>query len=254
MPYSVSSRMEDERLKGLLLAPDKREVLEELLYNYMRNLNRIQRWNHLSHLRFGADITRNGIDTDRILRKVFNQIDEFLEVEKVPEPTYYYDPDCLLKGAIFNLMNYSFRIPRKDRVHLILSASHEYTHHVQIAYKIQTEYYPIFSEGHARGVERHIAEEYLALEKNEAFLLPPLQRAVSDVKMTYIWFCAVNACEPRRSLLRSISPSDFSNQIFFDQYGEPRPHALGNALFMMNEEVSGKKIYPKAVKKKLVLK
>ncbi|MGV8086483.1 MAG: hypothetical protein ACP5N1_02540 [Candidatus Woesearchaeota archaeon] len=99
--------------------------------------------------------------------------------------------------ALYNIKNRStydnsikkIQLKRDVRTNLISSIAHEYTHHVQNSSMIKFNNYPIFIEGHARGVTKHIAHDYSIKEDNDAFLYKCSDFDAGEFNSVYLWMC-----------------------------------------------------------------
>lgn len=129
------------------------------------------------------------------------------------------------------------------RTTLIPLAAHEYAHHIQHARGLDGNEYFILKEGHARGVERHVAEEYREREDNEAFLYHILDETVGEFKSAYLWMCRKVHHQPKRSLLKIKTSRDYHERIERLMKRKPTPHALGNVLFSIREARYGRLDY-----------
>ncbi len=151
--------------------------------------------------------------------------------------------------ALFKNPHYSFGRVNLERVpatELILTIAHEYTHHIQKEKGLSTiisKKYSVFREGHARGIQRQISENYAQRWDNEAFLFDILDYNVGEFKSAYLWMSKKLKYKPIESLLKTKSSQDDDgviNRLFFSK---PSPHAIGNTLFSIYEASQGKEIY-----------
>ena len=94
-------------------------------------------------------------------------------------------------------------------------------------------------EGHARGVQRHIAHLYSEQEDNGAFLYTMTDYTVAELKSPYRWMCKQLGKQPDESLLRT------PTQTIFPFGGTI--HALGDASFYIAEALHGKDVYKQAL-------
>lgn len=145
--------------------------------------------------------------------------------------------------------NYSsdrVNLERVPRTELIPVAAHEYTHHIQKEKGLSTiisKKPTIFKEGHARGIERQISENYAQREDNEAFTYDLLNENVGEFKSAYIWMCEKLSYKPIKSLLKTKTNRDDDESTNHLIFSEPTSHAIGNALFSIYEASQGKEIY-----------
>ena len=133
------------------------------------------------------------------------------------------------------------------RTKLIPIAGHEYAHHVQNTEGLLVAKSNIFSEGHARGVQKHMAEKYAQEEDNEAFLYAGLDTTVGEFKSSYIWMCKKLEQKPKKSLLKIRTGRDADEGITRLIVQRPTSHALGNALFSIYQDICGDGIYKQMV-------
>lgn len=101
--------------------------------------------------------------------------------------------------------------------------AHEYAHHIQSLTMGTPFFHKAFREGHARGVERHIAELYAEREGNSDYLVEQKSRALMDMNEGSKWLKEVLE---KGDSFRGISQ-----------------HALGTSLFGIMEERYGKELY-----------
>ena len=145
-------------------------------------------------------------------------------------------------GWAYSSKNYCglIELVEAPRSSFIPVTAHEYAHHLQQIKRLLFRQYFTFLEGHARGVERTIAEQYREKEDNEAFLWDISNKTVEELKLAYQWACASLGEKPKKSLGKTRT-----------QYGgfftKQDPHTLGNALFRLYEAIHGKDIYRQAI-------
>ena len=139
-------------------------------------------------------------------------------------------------------------LEKTPRTELIPAMGHEYTHHVQLDEGVIDKgghhgKYLIFKEGHARGVERHLSEDYREREDNEAFLYHILNRNIREFKSAYVWMCSMLSKPVRDNLLRTKALLDNYEYRILSSKRKPSLHATGNALFSIYEALHGKQVY-----------
>ncbi len=139
-------------------------------------------------------------------------------------------------GYTFSLIE----LVEAPRSSFIPTTAHEYAHHLQQIKQLHSRRYLTFLEGHARGVERTIAEHYREKEDNEAFLWDISNETVEELKLAYQWICAGLGEKPKRSLGKT--RTQYSG--FFTKQSH---HTLGNTLFRLYEALHGKDIYRQAI-------
>lgn len=139
------------------------------------------------------------------------------------------------KSSSYTPSSKAITLEKTVRTVLIPAASHEYTHYLQHREGIEGTNYSIFKEGHARGVEKQVAEDYRKREDNEAFLYDVLDSTVGEFKSAYVWMCKNLGQQPKESLLKTKTCRDGDESVNRLVWRHPTPHAIGNALFSMYE-------------------
>ena len=143
------------------------------------------------------------------------------------------------RGSRFNQSSKKVTLEKIARTDLIPTIGHEYAHSVQDRQGLIYKKHSIFQEGHARGVEKHLAQMYSEREDNEAFLYDTSKRTVGEFKRSYLWMCTQLGQEPNKNLLKTNNDiNDLGKKI-----KEPSSHAIGNALFSIYKAQKGSKIY-----------
>ena len=183
-------------------------------------------------------LTNQGLNLSNVLEGIIGGL-IFLEATVLHSTSGpHYDP--LFKKVVLS---------KTTRTELIPTISHEHTHHLQFSrglkgYKyLIFNKYSIFQEGHARGVERHLSEDYRERENNEAFLYDILDTTVGEFKSAYVWMCKKLDKPVRKSLLKTKTTRDGDENSERFMQRKPTPHARGNALFSIYEALHGKQIY-----------
>jgi hypothetical protein len=150
----------------------------------------------------------------------------------------------------YNALLKTITLEKAPRQKLIVSFAHEYAHNVQHNSGIPVipaMKYSIFSEGHARGIEKHIAQHYAEREDNEAFLFDSLDITVGEIKSAYQWITKNFGLIPNQELLRTKSSRDYTEETYRELFKKPTSHAMGNALFSIFEARMGKEIYKEMI-------
>ncbi len=129
------------------------------------------------------------------------------------------------------------------RIDLIPTIAHEYTHHLQGQQGYSQYGHQICKEGHARGVERKIAEIYAQTEDNNAFLLDITDTTIGELKSTYRWLCTKTKSIPNKNLLATKTIRDLDETCNRAIERFPTSHALGNTFFSIYELTHGREIY-----------
>ncbi len=144
--------------------------------------------------------------------------------------------ESFLKEFCYDQVFNKITLEKVARANLIPLFAHEYSHHVQHEKGFLQDGCSAFLEGHARGIGRHLSQEYGKKEGNEAFLFWELDRNVSGLKSTYPWMCRIVGKYPVKNLLE-IETESYIND------SNPSAHALGNTFFSIYETLYGKDIY-----------
>ena len=152
-------------------------------------------------------------------------------------------------SSYYNSLTKHIVMERGVRAIFIPVLAHEYAHVVQQRKGIISPCggylsYPIFREGHARGVQRYVAEAYCQKEDNEAYLYDISQTTVAELKRAYIWMCKQLGTQVHNSLLRVKSEKDcLEERMWISLGGKPSSHAIGNAFFLVLEAQKDRTIY-----------
>ena len=238
------SQFHDANTKRRLLRSENLPILEKLLSESM------QRYQRLENVKNDQQLTREikENELDRLAHKVYAEVDAFLGFKPSGKPKILFDPRW---GFRYNITSKDIIVATLQIPRLIPVIAHEYTHYIQHSKLLDPCYYDIFSEGHARGVERQIAEDHSRKEGNELFLYDILKKTVRELQDAYKWMCERLGKTPKSSLSelhsRDIEYEVFNRAAIFciaPQFiGEPSKHALGNAFFSIYEALYGKGIY-----------
>lgn len=148
-------------------------------------------------------------------------------IHTIEKTTSRYDP--LTKSITMSPLH-------KYRADVIPVVGHEYAHHVQRK-RLSLPVFPkrsYFEEGHARGVQRFIANRYRDKENNEAFMYNYLDLSVAELKATYKWMCKKLEVGPSKSLLKVETEARHKKQ---------SGHSIGNTLFLLYETRLGNGVY-----------
>jgi len=112
-------------------------------------------------------------------------------------------------------------------------AAHEYSHHVQSKALFRTGGYRIFKEGHAMGVEKHIANLLELSNKDPSFAKPIVPDFVIALATVYDWMSKELDFSPDKSLSDLLKYS----------LSYPNYTCLGTSIFSLAEARHGKGIY-----------
>ena len=139
-------------------------------------------------------------------------------------------------------------LKKRPITELLPTIGHEYAHHIHHSLAgLSCQNYDIFKEGHARGVERYIANFQAVKDNNEVFLLEISDWTVGELKSAYLWLCRTQKIQPTKSLLQPKSCRDLEEMLSRFYEKQPTPHAIGNALFLIYEAQYGRDIYRQAI-------
>ncbi len=270
------AQIKNSNLQKLLLKESNIPIIEDLLDVKIQRLITIKKNKNLD---FGNKVCSKE-ELDEIFPKVKKDVDNFLDSKKSDMPSYGYcqyfnifkqikNPIKIYKTfsiskrikssiniCLFNLLvssgtNYnsfleSISLKKTRRVDMINNIIHEYDHHIQnksILKNVFSKQYSFFEEGHAIGVERHLAEFYRKQEDNNAFIYKILNRTISEIKATYMWMCWKLEKPIRKSLLKNMTPIESFEISKILTLGEPTNHAKGNTFFSVYETKYKKQIY-----------
>lgn len=117
--------------------------------------------------------------------------------------------------------------------------AHEYTHHIQHDYDLDQRLNKAFTEGHARGIQRKVAEHY------DSIHLGAMRRFyvqfLDEVCVTYNW------ATRETGVTRHIREYPWVEQRYIDD------HSKGHAFFRIKEEQFGPDVYRIALNDPLVM-
>jgi hypothetical protein len=237
------------KLKKALLRTENIEPLEDLLNTEIEKLRFLKKLKHEKLLDFGEFWDFE--DVVEFFPQVKVKVDSFLGVKHISIPLLEYS---IWSG--YDRIKRIISLAEKEIANMVPDLGHEYAHHVQYRYGIPMESrtglfggtrYGIFEEGHARGVQRFIAAEFMMHENNETYLFDIVDHTVGELRGTYKWMCHKLNRPVRKNLLRIHSIADT-----YEGLPIPSQHALGNTLFMLYEKRYGTDIYNKAIHGKLI--
>ncbi|MBI2572744.1 hypothetical protein HYV86_02700 [Candidatus Woesearchaeota archaeon] len=127
----------------------------------------------------------------------------------------------------------------RSREQLLPIVGHEYVHHVQWQkgllsfnpFQLRATQKAILTEGHACGVQRHLARQYAQEEDNEVFIYHNLTLDITKLKRLYTWLCKE----------RQVTVRPEFQQDGFKPHLEV--HAVGLGYFLTREMSEGSRIY-----------
>ena len=136
---------------------------------------------------------------------------------------------AVFKHPFWDEINYKIFLNPESPGATASTFAHEYTHFLQSQYGFNRFDCPAFSEGVARGVQRHIASDYSKFED-----LDPMKRInqydADECRHTLLWACNQKGWLEDNAMEQA---KDF----------ELGPHALGNAALSVLEAKHGPDIY-----------
>jgi hypothetical protein len=146
-----------------------------------------------------------------------------------------------MKCPKYNAKTKKIILQKTSREKLIPIIAHEYAHHIQRRRGINKTKWSIFTEGHARGVQRKISKIFSERENNEAFIYQISEMDMGEYKKAYRFMCEELGITANESLMRTKTRLDrYRNK-------EINSHQIGNSLFSILEEKHGDGIYKKMI-------
>lgn len=130
-------------------------------------------------------------------------------------------------------------VEKTAREKLIPIIAHEYTHHIQRRRGINKMKWSVFMEGHARGVQRKISQNFMEREDNEAFMYNTLDITLDEFKKAYEFMCEELGIPANKNLVKTKTGRYRKREI--------NSYDIGNALFSILKEKHGDGIYRKMI-------
>lgn len=136
----------------------------------------------------------------------------------------------LFSGPQYNHLSKKITLRKEKRADIIPIFAHEYAHYLQhrLLFPELTSDHAT-KEGHARGVERFMANLYKEREDNLAFAYGSNERQVEDLGEMYNWLCRKHGVQPK------IKINKFG--WFVDDY------SIGTTALYIQEALQGNKIF-----------
>ncbi len=244
MDEEYKLQFENQAIKRRLLNLENLPILEDLLDKSAQQFKRVRNIKNL-YKKFTRIVKED--ELDNLAYKVYGKVDDFLDFESYERPAILFESGGCT--SFYHPGQSLITVHTLLRAELIPIAGHEYAHHVHFCQGL--EYVPreIFMEGHARGVQKHIAESYSQKEGNEAFLYDISEKTIHELANAYGWLCKRLNKIPKDSLLKMDVYSDILEMFRGGTFGdrEPSNHALGNAFCSIYESLHGKDIYKQMV-------
>ena len=207
-------------------------ILEDLIIESGERLKRLQILRKNGQLDLGRTLDQKKADVE--FDKVCNMVEKFLNYSSKEECDWeYWDHDGDKNS--YERPERKMILARSPEAILLPTIGHEYAHHLQ--YEL-CERYPhykqgIYKEGHARKVERQIAERLAKQRKNDAFLWHITNEDLAEFKSVYLWTCDNQDITPDPRLLKYKSYLDKIETASRESKGRPTTHAIGNALYQV---------------------
>lgn len=232
--------------------------LEEFLEKEAESLQRLRSSTAVAPARWS-----NRRELRKSLESIKAAVDAFLAVEQVNKPRFflYEGGEQLYRGVTIALSDadHAEHIPEKDGIIAVkpvwgredfTALGHEYAHHVQWRKAPLLYEDSILCEGHARGVERVVAEYFANKEKDPLFLLGLVEETYAELKSVYFSLCEEYGERAAEGCIRLPTAWDALEERTRMETGLPSSYAIGNTLFYVSELLHGRDIYQKAVSSK----
>ena len=230
-------QLTNKAIKKSLVAVENIPVLEDLLDRNIQQHKRLEDLKHNDEANFLKEIEAG--DLAELALRTYGEVDNFLDFKPSVLPEILYKPrgefEYFPKQKIIT-------VETLQRIILIPGIAHEYAHHVQHSKRLWHDCYDIFSEGHARGVEKQIAENHGRKEGNELFLYDISEETLGELTIAYVWACRKLDKKHRWSLLK-VNMGSIKESLKLLIKGTPSKYAMGNALFSIYETIYGKDVY-----------
>ncbi len=249
MTLTYSHRLTNARMEKFLLQKDNLPELEELLTQETDKLDVLRELRKRKKVQFGPPLSRSFLAQD--FEEVKREVCAFLGLDEIPEAKWH-----VRKGKISCYISKERKMfigeRRKER--FVPDAAHEYTHFLQHLLLLgfadfDQPTYKIFAEGHARGVERHVAQRFSVRHDHPAFLYCSMERTVDELSDTYTYLCNLFDISPKEGLGKEPT-LDFSECRWKLLLEKPDYHALGTAVVLLHERRNGQGIYEEMIKGK----
>ncbi|MBI2102369.1 hypothetical protein HYT55_00895 [Candidatus Woesearchaeota archaeon] len=138
-------------------------------------------------------------------------------------------------------------IVRKDEYQTMLPVlAHEYAHAVQRRFpplRSLWNFCQNFIEGHARGVQRHVAKSYWEREDNPGFMDFTVREDTRELHLAYRLLCDRFSQQPHKTLVKGLPKETLGQRLYRRTKGKVDPHILGNAIMLLHEAQHGAGIY-----------
>ncbi len=269
---SYKEKLTSENIENFLKQSKNIPVLEELILEKAENLRTIACLNPKQTLKKASLLSQEKLNQE--LLRIKKSVDSFLdlqenEIPETPSIRYWCFIDNFRFRKNFHYAGYCLPdkillMPKRKEI-IFPGIAHEYCHHAQYSvipdllkskigeYKEEAyilfefpDYegkYRTFTEGHARGAERHISSAY-AEQNGNLFTCAIKSLDIEELRDCYSWLCRAFRKKPN-SQVRKINTG---YPYFASRFEKPVPHAIGNAFFSIMEREHGPKIYAEAIR------
>lgn len=226
-------------LEEMLLGRANIPLLEPIIMADAERFSRIVG----KQLDFGKAVGRR--QAMALLAGIAGTVDSFLGTGGISMPTILYN---FAEGFHYNHISSRILAQKAPLVELIIELSHEYAHHLQCKSKSETlteddHDYRSFMEGHARGVARHCARQFMEDYGNEAFMFTVSGRDLMEHLCAYKWMCKINGIREMECVTKHALLLPEGDRCYLIDN-----HAIGNTIFSIHEAMHGDGIYREALK------
>ncbi len=235
------NQLKNDAIEKRLVAAENIPIMEYLLDRNIRQHKKLENLKNNNKTNFLKKIESDKLE--ELALRIYGKVNKFLDFKPCTLPNIvHYRPNGFEYHSDLKLIS----VGTLQRTILIPSIAHEYAHHMQHSKRLGQNCYDFFSEGHARGVERHISEIYCQKEDNELFLYDISRETISELASAYIWMCKKLCKKPKLSLLK-VSTNSIKESLKHLVKEAPSEYAMGNAFFSIYESIYGKEIYKEAL-------
>jgi hypothetical protein len=159
-------------------------------------------------------------------------------------------------SSIYHPANDTIDILKGPESEVVPAIGHEYDHHIldaklhlgDMEEEYQTDAWGIAGEGHARGVQRHIANYYAERLGKPHLMLPTEEFVKGELSAAYVWLCEKHSMRMNADALWIRNNFFNSEMLFAGKSGKVSRYAYGNTFFFLAENKLGKGIYADFVK------
>lgn len=147
--------------------------------------------------------------------------------------------------SVFDGSEKRIRMGEKNEVEAVGVVAHEYTHRLQDSFTDLTgETRNPIAEGHARGVQGAVANNFAQRYDNPAYLFSHIDCTAKELKDAYLFICRENGISPKKSLASLPIPKVRKGLYkFFGHH-----YSIGVAAMSIAEAQNGTKVYKDVIK------